>query len=117
MYEDVRNLSWLYCLDTILNTMSTRISVLREASENENGVVPKCAKIMESRWKNCSSLIVIRLEPGGDRCKVSRPEKMLSKLIMWLRYKKENVLVGCGKNMVYRVSMQWPISVLGQRKH
>jgi hypothetical protein len=39
MYEDAKHLPWLYCLDTILNTMSTCISVLREASQDETGVV------------------------------------------------------------------------------
>jgi hypothetical protein len=66
MYEDARHLPWLYCLDKTLNTMSTCISVLREAAEDETGVVPKRAQILESHWKNCASLIVIQLEPGGD---------------------------------------------------
>jgi hypothetical protein len=82
MYEDARHLPWLYCLHTILDAMSTHISVLREAAKDETGVVPKCAQILESHWKNCASLIVIRLEPGGDQYKVSRPEEMLSKLTM-----------------------------------
>jgi hypothetical protein len=38
MYEDTRHLPWLYCHDTILNTMSTRISMLREDNENETGL-------------------------------------------------------------------------------
>jgi hypothetical protein len=82
MCEDVRRLPWLYCVDMILNSMSSRIALLREASANESGLVPKCARIMEMRWRNCAPVGVIELEPGVDRYNVSRQEKMHSKQIM-----------------------------------
>jgi hypothetical protein len=66
MYEDARQLPWLYHVDTILNRMLTRIALLREASANETGVLPKCAQVMEFCWKNCAPMGVIQLEPGGD---------------------------------------------------
>jgi SWIM zinc finger len=75
MYEDARNLPWLYCLDTILNSMSTRIALLREASVKVTGVVSKCAQVIEVRWRKCAPLGVFELEPGVDCFKVSRPEK------------------------------------------
>jgi MULE transposase domain len=75
MYEDARRQPWLYCVDMILNSMSSRIALLREAHANDSGVVPKCAQIMEVRWRNCAPLRVFELEPGVDRYKVSRPEK------------------------------------------
>jgi hypothetical protein len=46
MYEEARQIPWLYCLDTSLNTMCTRISTLREANRDETGVVPLCAQTM-----------------------------------------------------------------------
>jgi SWIM zinc finger len=72
MYEEARQLPWLYCLDNILNNMCTRIATLREANKNETGVVPKCAQTMETRWKNCAPFGIIQLEQGGHRYKVTR---------------------------------------------
>jgi hypothetical protein len=94
MYEDARHLPWLYCLDMILNSMSSRIALLREASTNATGIVPKCDQIMEMRWRKCAALGVIELEPGVDRYKVSRPEKMHSKQIMLLKLKKKQCSCG-----------------------
>jgi hypothetical protein len=37
-YKDARKLLWLYCVDNILNTMSTCISTLREDNRNKTGV-------------------------------------------------------------------------------
>jgi hypothetical protein len=51
MYEDARNLSWLHCIDNIMNSISTRIVTLREGNRNKTGVVPDCAGIIDKWWK------------------------------------------------------------------
>jgi hypothetical protein len=56
---------------------------------------------MELRWKYCAGMTIIQLEPGGDCYKVTHPQKMLSKLSMLLKYKRNNVRVGCGKILVF----------------
>jgi hypothetical protein len=42
MYEDERKLPWLYCLDSVLNSMSSCISTLRSINKNKTGVVLAC---------------------------------------------------------------------------
>jgi hypothetical protein len=48
MYEEARMLPWLYCIDNILNIMSTRISTLQEENKNKTGVVPECVASLET---------------------------------------------------------------------
>jgi hypothetical protein len=111
MYEDARHLPWLYCVDTILNSLSTRIALLREGSANETGAVPKCAQVMEFCWKSCVPMGVIQLEPGGDRYKVSRPAKNAFQTNHVVDIGKNNVPVEYGKSLVFHVSMQWLITI------
>jgi hypothetical protein len=100
IYEEARQLQWLYCLDTILNTMCTRIST-REANRNETGVVHKCAQTMEMRWKECAGMTTIQLEPGGDGYKVTRLKKHFSNkiqkeiLFMWAVARVWYSMCGC----------------------
>jgi hypothetical protein len=59
MHEDARKLPWLYCLDHILNKMSTRISLLRDKSRDKTGVVPECAAKLEERWIDCAGHSIV----------------------------------------------------------
>jgi transposase-like protein len=55
MYNEARKLPWLYCLDNVLNSMSSCISTLRSVNKNKTGVVPECYKKLENRWTTSAS--------------------------------------------------------------
>jgi hypothetical protein len=57
MYEEARKLPWLYCLDNILNSMSSRISTLRALNKNKTGVVPEWYEKLDNRWTTCAGYI------------------------------------------------------------
>jgi hypothetical protein len=72
MCEEAHNLPWLHCLDHILNKMSSRISLLREANRDNAGVVPFYTAKIEESWKNSAGSQILQLE-GGILCyKVTR---------------------------------------------
>jgi hypothetical protein len=75
IYEDAHNLSWLHCIDNIMNSISTRIATLREGNRNKTGVVPECARIIDKRWKDCALFEVIQLEEDAFKFKVTRDPK------------------------------------------
>jgi hypothetical protein len=50
--DNARKLPWLYCIDNILNTMSTRISTLRDMSRDKVGVVPEVVGILQNWWND-----------------------------------------------------------------
>jgi hypothetical protein len=116
MYEEARQLPWFFCHDTILNSMCTRISTLKEANKNETGIVPQCAQTMEQWRKNCAGMTVIQLEPAGDCYTVTHPKKKF-KLTMLLKLKRNIVHVGYGKSLVFHVWLQWLITVSGITNH
>jgi hypothetical protein len=117
MYEEVRHLPWLYCLDTILNTMCTQISTLREANRDETGAVSLCTQTMESRWKESAGVKIIQLEPGGNCYKVSPLMMNIFQTHHVVDIEKKCVRVGCGKSLVFCVLMPWRIIACGQTKH
>jgi hypothetical protein len=79
MYEDARNMPWLYCLDSILNNMADRIAMLREEHRKKVGVTPECAGLLRKHWQNFALYKIIQLEENGDKYKVTRPKKIISK--------------------------------------
>jgi SWIM zinc finger/Transposase, Mutator family len=74
LYEDARKLPWLYCIDNILTTMSTRISMLREKNRDKVGVVPEVVGIIQNRWDESEKHTIIQLEEGGDTYRITRHE-------------------------------------------
>jgi hypothetical protein len=74
MYEEARKLPWLYCLDSVLSTMSSsRISTLRSMNKNKKGVVPECYEKLENCWTTCANYKVFEIEEGCNKHKVTRP--------------------------------------------
>jgi hypothetical protein len=71
LYEDACKLPWLYCIDNILTTMSTRISTLRDVSCDKVGVVPEVVGILQNRWNDSEKHQIIQLEEGGDTYRVT----------------------------------------------
>jgi acyl carrier protein phosphodiesterase len=61
MYEEARKLPWLYCLDNVLNSMSSRRSTLRAVNKNKTGVVPECYEKLDNRWTTCACYKVLKL--------------------------------------------------------
>jgi SWIM zinc finger len=67
MYEKAHALPWLFCVDKILNTISTHISLLRTQNKNNTGLVPVGAATIEKRWDECARIDVFELEEGVDK--------------------------------------------------
>jgi hypothetical protein len=62
IYEDARKLPWLHCLDSVLNSMSSRISTLRSINKNKTGVVPACYEKLNNCWTTCATYKVFEIE-------------------------------------------------------
>ena len=74
LLEEAHSSSWLDAIDVILNTMSNRISDLRERKieKAKADVVPKVHDVLQERWRKLASCRVLEIEIGSSRFKVTR---------------------------------------------
>lgn len=72
MFNEARDLSWLDCIDTILDKLSTRITTLRMANKDKSGVVPNMHAVLQKRFANCANFQVVLLEEGDEKYKIIR---------------------------------------------
>jgi hypothetical protein len=118
LYEEARKLPWLYCIDTILNTMSTSISTLREKNRDRVGVVPEFVGILENRWNDSEKHHIIQLEDGGG-IHTELPVRKLThfKQCTYLMQRNRLVHVECGRSMDIHAFMLWYIIGKLKRNH
>jgi SWIM zinc finger len=101
LYENARKLPWLYCIDNILTTMSTRISTLREKSCDKVGVVPEVVGILQNPWDDSEKHQIIKLEDGGDHYKVARQEINSFQTMHVVNVKEKNCTCGMWQEYGY----------------
>jgi hypothetical protein len=72
MFDKARDCPWLYCIDTILNIVTTRMFNLQSENLNKNGVMPPTQHLMQQRYQMCAGFEVIQLHETTDKFKVNR---------------------------------------------
>jgi SWIM zinc finger len=58
-------------VDSVLNSISSRISTLRSVNKNKTGVVPACYEKLNNHWTTCATYKVFKTEENGNKYKVT----------------------------------------------
>jgi hypothetical protein len=97
MFDRARDGSWLYTLDTILGTMTERISAMRMKNAENQGIVSSVMKQLRDSWEKCAGYKVIEVHDKGDEFNIVRQSTVASE-----EHKRYNIDVAirictCGK--------------------
>jgi hypothetical protein len=97
MFDQSRDGSWLYTLDTILSTVTERITKLRLGISGKTGVIGKLVALLNWRWKNCASFQVVQLQHNGSIFTIIRKGKRASENDTRFNIDVINKICDCGE--------------------
>ena len=97
MFEKARDGSWLYTLDTILGTMTERISAMRTKVAENQGIVPSVLKALRDSWERCAGYKVIEVHNKGDEFNIVRQSTQASEESMRFNVDVAVRICTCGK--------------------
>jgi hypothetical protein len=97
MFENARNSAWLYCIDTIMNIITTRTFKLPSENADKEGVLPTTKYKMQQMYQLCAGYEAIQLHETTDKFKVNRNNGPIGEIEQGHRIDIKEKTCTCGK--------------------